>query len=192
LPNYSAGYACSATSNLNFNPASQNHQGPKTALNWVKYASYASFETNAVWSTYLDKIMEGGMRTFMSILTATVVATAAFAQDQDIETVIGEQLQAFNERDVQDAWQYASPMIQGLFGTPDNFGNMVRNGYPMVWTNREVEFLDLGDVNGVLTQRVLIRDLDGVAYILEYAMVETAEGWRINGVQVLPAPDVAA
>lgn len=132
------------------------------------------------------------MRYFIGILIATLLSTAAIAQDQTIEDVIGEQLQAFNDRDVQDAWQYASPMIQGMFGTPDNFGNMVRNGYPMVWTNREVEFLDLGEVNGVLTQRVLIRDGDGIAFILAYAMIETADGWRINGVQVLPAPDVAA
>lgn len=132
------------------------------------------------------------MRYLFGFLTAAFMATTAIAQDQGIEDVIGEQLQAFNDRDVQDAWQYASPMIQGMFGTPDNFGNMVRNGYPMVWTNRDIEFLELGEVNGVLTQRVLIRDGEGVAYILEYAMIETADGWRINGVQVLPAPDVAA
>lgn len=132
------------------------------------------------------------MRYVMGILSAMFLAGAAFAQDQGIEDVIGEQLQAFNDRDIEDAWQYASPMIQGLFQTPDNFGNMVRNGYPMVWTNRDVEFLELGEINGVLTQRVLIRDGEGVAYILEYAMIQTADGWRINGVQVLPAPDVAA
>ena len=132
------------------------------------------------------------MRYFIGLLVAIFLSTAAVAQEQSIEDVIGEQLQAFNERDVNDAWQYASPMIQGMFGTPDNFGNMVRNGYPMVWSNRDVEFLDLGEVEGVLTQRVLIRDGDGVAYILEYAMIETADGWKINGVQVLPAPDVAA
>jgi len=132
------------------------------------------------------------MRNFIGILLATFLSNAAAAQDQNIEDVIEGQLQAFNDRDVSDAWQYASPMIQGMFGTPDNFGNMVRNGYPMVWTNRDVEFLDLGEINGVLTQRVLIRDGEGVAYILAYAMIETAQGWRINGVQVLPAPDVAA
>lgn len=132
------------------------------------------------------------MRNFIGILLATFLSNAAAAQDQNIEDVIEGQLQAFNDRDVSDAWQYASPMIQGMFGTPDNFGNMVRNGYPMVWTNRDVEFLDLGEINGVLTQRVLIRDGEGVAYILAYAMVKTADGWRINGVQVLPAPDVAA
>jgi len=32
----------------------------------------------------------------------------------------------------------------------------------------------------------------GVVHILEYAMIQTADGWRIAGVQLLPAPDVGA
>jgi hypothetical protein len=27
-------------------------------------------------------------------------------------------------------------------------------------------------------------------YILDYQMIETPEGWQINGVQVIPAPQV--
>ncbi|SEV92319.1 protein of unknown function [Cognatiyoonia koreensis] len=131
---------------------------------------------------------------FLAIFAAIWVwVMPAIAQDnRAIEDVIGSQLQAFNDRDVQGAWQFASPMIQGLFQTPDNFGMMVENGYPMVWTNKDVEFLELGEVNGILIQRVLIRDSAGAAFVLEYAMIETEAGWRINGVQVLPAPDVAA
>lgn len=133
------------------------------------------------------------MRIFAIFVALWMWAIPVIAQDdRAIEGVISQQLEAFNARDVDDAWQYASPMIQGLFGTPGNFGMMVENGYPMVWTNNDVQFLELGDINGVLTQRVLIRDESGVAYILEYAMIETPEGWRINGVRVLPAPDLAA
>lgn len=118
---------------------------------------------------------------------------AAMAQDSNaIEGVIESQLEAFNAREVDDAWQYASPMIQRLFGNPRNFGAMVEQGYPMVWTNSVTQFLDLRDVGGVILQRVLIRDASGVPHILEYAMVETAQGWRIDGVAVLPAPDVGA
>lgn len=132
------------------------------------------------------------MRFFMGFLAAIFLASAAIAQDQDIEDVIAEQLQAFNDRNVEDAWQYASPMIQGIFRNSQNFGAMVENGYPMVWTNRDVEFLERREENGQQVQRVLVRDADGAAHILEYAMIETPDGWRINGVQLLPAPDVAA
>lgn len=127
------------------------------------------------------------------VLAAAMLAGGAVAQDAAaIEDVIGNQLQAFNDRDVDEAFTYASPMIKGLFGTPQNFGMMVQNGYPMVWTNSNVEFLDLREVGGRLFQRVLIRDAGGMRHILEYQMIETGEGWQINGVSILPAPDVGA
>ena len=37
-----------------------------------------------------------------------------------------------------------------------------------------------------------IDDAEGRGWVLDYEMIELPEGWRINGVQVLPAPDVAA
>ena len=122
-----------------------------------------------------------------------MTATAVFAQDADaIEDVIGSQLQAFNNRDISEAWQYASPNIKRLFGNPGNFARMVQQGYPMVWDNADVRFLELRDLRGTLWQKVMVRDAQGGLHILDYQMVETAEGWQINGVQLLPAPDVGA
>ncbi len=114
----------------------------------------------------------------------------ASAQEASIEDVITNQLQAFNDRDVQEAWQYASPMIQGMFRTPENFGNMVRNGYPMVWDNSDVRFLEQEEFESRTRQEVLIKGPDGAFYILDYQMIETSQGWQINGVQVIPAPEV--
>ena len=127
------------------------------------------------------------------ILGFWLLATSVFAQDNTaIENVIGGQLEAFNARDVDEAWTYASPNIKRLFGSSVNFGTMVQQGYPMVWDNAEVRFLDLRDVRGNLWQKVMVRDAQGGLHILDYQMVETAEGWQINGVQLLAAPDVGA
>jgi len=127
------------------------------------------------------------------ILGLWLSATSLVAQDNAaIEGVIGDQLQAFNDRDVTTAWSYASPNIKRLFGSEGNFGAMVRQAYPMVWDNADVRFLDLRDVGGFIWQRVMIRDAQGVLHMLEYQMVQTADGWQINGVQLLPAPDVGA
>ncbi len=132
-------------------------------------------------------------RIFAFVLGLWIAATAVVAQDADaIEGVIGSQLQAFNDRDVDGAWQYASPNIQRLFGNPGNFGMMVQRGYPMVWDNAEVRFLELRDVAGNLWQKVMVRDAQGGLHVLDYQMVETANGWQINGVQLLPSPDVGA
>lgn len=114
----------------------------------------------------------------------------ALAQDNTIENVITDQLQAFNDRDSAAAWEHASPMIQGMFGTPENFVRMVQNGYPMVWDNSDVRFLDRDELNNVTRQEVQIQGPDGLFYILDYQMIETPDGWLINGVQVIPAPEV--
>ncbi|MDF2232770.1 DUF4864 domain-containing protein [Albimonas sp. CAU 1670] len=61
----------------------------------------------------------------------------------EIRGVIERQLEAFLAGDVDAAWGYASPGIQGLFGSVENFGRMVREGYPMVWRPAEWRFLEL-------------------------------------------------
>lgn len=129
-------------------------------------------------------------RTIGLWIAAALWAGSAQAQDSTIEDVITGQLQAFVDRDVQEAWQFASPMIKGMFGTPDNFGMMVRNGYPMVWDNSDVRFLDQEPIGNAMRQEVQIQGPDGLFYILDYQMIETPDGWQINGVQVIPAPEV--
>ncbi|SLN46488.1 DUF4864 domain-containing protein [Pseudooctadecabacter jejudonensis] len=132
------------------------------------------------------------MKSWILAAGLAVTPLVAYAQETSIEGVITQQLQAFNDRDVAGAWQYASPLIKGIFGTPDNFGNMVRNGYPMVWDNSDVRFLDRTDMGQVTRQEVQIQGPDGLFYILDYQMVETTDGWQINGVQVIPAPDIVS
>lgn len=131
------------------------------------------------------------MKWFGSTAVALILwAGSANAQDASIEDVITNQLQAFNDRDVAQAWQYASPMIQGIFQTPENFGLMVENGYPMVWDNSDVRFLDREDGSARTRQEVQIQGPQGLFYILDYQLIETPDGWLIDGVQVVPAPDI--
>ena len=131
-------------------------------------------------------------RVFAAILGLWLAATAAFAQDAAIEDVIGRQLEAFNARDIDGAWQFASPNIKRLFQNPGNFGMMVQQGYPMVWDNADVRFLELREIGGFLWQKVMLQDANGGLHILDYQMIETSQGWQINGVQLLPAPEVGA
>ena len=133
------------------------------------------------------------MKTVLAATGLALWAGMAGAQDAGaIEDTIGAQLEAFNDRDIAEAWGFASPMIQGMFGNPGNFGRMVQNGYPMVWDNSAVEFRDLEGGPEIWTQDVYLRGPDGAGYVAEYDMIETDEGWKINGVRILPAPDVSA
>lgn len=128
----------------------------------------------------------------LTIAPLLAVAQEVLAPNPDIEATIGSQFDAFLARDVGEAWTYASPNIQRLFGNADNFGRMVQQGYPMVWSPAEVNFIDLQSLGGIIVQRVEVIDAQGTAHYLGYQMVETPEGWRINGVQFLRAPQFGA
>ncbi len=130
-----------------------------------------------------------------AVLAMTAATTPLLAQQEGktgIERTIRGQIDAFLADDFAKAFTFASPLIQGMFGNPDNFGMMVRQGYPMVWRPSDVRFLDLRESGGRQYQRVQILDQLGVPYIAEYEMIETAEGWQINGVRIERAPEVGA
>jgi len=125
-----------------------------------------------------------------AVLLATCLALPATAQEGPIQGTIQSQIEAFQADDFARAFTFASPTIKQMFGTPENFGAMVRNGYPMVYRPAEVQMMDLREVAGSLWQRVRITDQAGAGWYLDYMMVETPDGWQINAVQILPAPDV--
>ncbi|HEY9039880.1 MAG TPA: DUF4864 domain-containing protein [Roseovarius sp.] len=123
------------------------------------------------------------------ILMACVMAGLAFApmaraQEEPIRAVISAQIEAFVADDFDTAFTYASPTIQRIFGSAQNFGAMVKSGYPMVWRPGEVKFLALEQRGGLLWQDVLVRDAQGALHILEYQMQRDGAGWKINGVKI--------
>jgi hypothetical protein len=69
---------------------------------------------------------------------------------------------------------------------------MVRNGYPMVHRPAEVRMLEQRQVAGATVQRVLITDAQGRGHVLDYQMVETPDGWQINGVTLVPSGGLGA
>ncbi|MEQ6204578.1 DUF4864 domain-containing protein [Sulfitobacter sp. HNIBRBA2951] len=128
------------------------------------------------------------------LLAAVIVAAgafSAFAQDADIRATINQQFEAFKADDFATAFTFASPNLQRLFQSPQNFGRMVTQGYPMVWRPAAIDYLELREEGGTYFQRIQIADAKGAFHYLEYRMLETTDGWRINGVQVLDAPGAA-
>lgn len=132
------------------------------------------------------------MRRWIFAIFLAALAGMAQAQSDTIEATIQRQIEAFRADDFATAFGYASPSIRGIFETPENFGAMVRGSYPMVWRPETVEFGALREVAGRLWQRVILRDAEGRLHALDYQMIETEGGWRINGVQLLQAPGVGA
>ena len=123
-------------------------------------------------------------------LALALLALPAVAQEVPIQDTIRAQIEAFKADDFARAFTFASPTLHQMFGTPDNFGRMVRDGYPMVWHPAQVDMMDLSTVGGALWQRVRVTDLKGQSYLLDYQMVQGPDGWLINAVQMQKANDV--
>jgi hypothetical protein len=128
----------------------------------------------------------------LSLTVALGLSGAARADEAALRAVISSQIEAFLAEDVDRAYSFASPFIQRKFGTPETFGTMVREGYPMVWRPSDVTFLDAEVIAGRLWQSVMLRGPAGKSWIVDYEMIELDDGWKINGVQVREAPEVTA
>ena len=134
-------------------------------------------------------------RNVYALLLAATLAMPAFAQDSrntGIQKTITDQIDALRADDFARAFSFASPTIKALFLTPENFGAMVQNGYPMVADPSAVRMLGLRDVAGGLWQRVMVTDREGRTFMLDYQMVEAPDGWQINAVHLLPEAGVGA
>ncbi len=131
-------------------------------------------------------------RSLLALTMMLGLSLPVAAQEEPIQNAIQSQLDAFIKDDFATAFTFASPMIKGMFGTAENFGMMVSQGYPMVHRPSAVKMLELRTVAGNLWQRVMITDVEGRTHLLDYMMVETPDGWQINAVQLLPSPDVGA
>ena len=100
------------------------------------------------------------LKVILSVVLLAAAGAAARAEDPAaaIRQVISEQIEAFEADDFETAFSFASPGIREMFGTPGRFGEMVREGYPMVWRPGEVRFSDLAERDGRTVQRVLVTD----------------------------------
>ncbi len=127
-----------------------------------------------------------------ALLFAGLMAGPLAAQDGPPKQTIQKQITAFESGDLAQAFEYASPMIQGMFPSAEAFGQMVRSGYPMVLNPDAVTYLEDKSVGIARLQTVMIRDGQGALHFLEYQMVKIDGEWRINGVRFLPPPGAGA
>ena len=123
----------------------------------------------------------------------TPALAADTVPDEEIRATINSQLDAFQRDDWAEAFTYASPVLQQIFGTPDRFRNMVLGGYQAVYRPRQVSFRDLVTTGPRPVQMVFFIGPDGLAYLAAYEMEQQADGsWRIAGVQMMRAAAEAA
>ena len=111
------------------------------------------------------------------------------ADSQAIREIIQRQVDAFQRDDGAAAFGYASPDIQRMFGAPEIFMDMVRQGYRPVYRPRVFEFAEIVLLNGQPTQKVRVIGPDGRPVNAFYPMMQLPDGtWRVDGCY-LQAPE---
>jgi hypothetical protein len=130
-----------------------------------------------------------GLLVGLTVLAVQAQPAVSDADRTAIRAIIQSQVEAFRRDDGEAAFGYASPDIRRLFGTPDIFMDMVRQGYQPVYRPRVFDFREIVDLHGQVTQKVHVVGPDGRPVTAFYPMTQLPDGtWRINGCY-LQAPD---
>ena len=118
-------------------------------------------------------------------LLATAQGSIAPDDARAVREVIEAQLDAFRKDDGARAFSLATPGIRDKFGSPENFMDMVRSSYAVVYRPQSVAFDTPVVVDGDIVQPVRMTDAEGRAWIALYPMQRQPDGsWRTNGCQL--------
>ena len=120
--------------------------------------------------------------------TSSAAADVSEADAKSVRAVIQAQLDALAVDDAKAAFALAAPNLREMFGTPDDFIDMVRTSYPVVYRPVSVAFLKPERVDDALFQGVHLTDADGNLWLAMFRMVRQRDkSWRIAGCQVVHA-----
>jgi hypothetical protein len=133
-------------------------------------------------------------RLLLTLCTLLLAAAALRAAAQSavspedaraVREVIEAQLDAFRSDDAERAFSLATPGIRATFGSPENFMDMVRSSYAVVYRPKSVAFEAPVLVDGQIVQPVRMTDAEGRIWLAIYPMQRQADGsWRTNGCQL--------
>ena len=125
---------------------------------------------------------------FLVLLLFVVHSKAAVFADEGgtvmeaVRYTISSQIDAFKQNDVKKAYTFAAPNIQAQFPSPDIFGLMVRNGYPIIWKPKSYKFTTFKDLGNRCIQRVLFQSYNGSLESYDYILEKNGSVWKIAGV----------
>ena len=130
---------------------------------------------------------------FIIILCTTLfvhsLSKAENILEQDLfetEIIIKNQLQAFINKDAEEAFSYAAPMIKLRFDNPDNFMNMVKNYYEPVYNPKQYYFINAKYFEGSVYHQLQIVSQSNLSYLATYSLIKDNDEWKISGCSVYP------
>jgi len=109
---------------------------------------------------------------------------------------ISAQLKAFNQENWKEAVKYQSDTLKGNFPTPEAFGAMIKQVYPVFVQPKKVEFGSAVSASGHVQIQVRLTGEDDSVTRAIYMMAKEKGNYRIEGVaggEATPAdPNAAA
>ena len=124
-----------------------------------------------------------------------LVTPNAFANDPapaDIQSVVADQLSAFERDDAAGAWKLAAPEVQAKFVSPSNFIGVVKAKYGPIARHRSVDFgpaARKGDEVGVVV--TLVSNDNEVWSALFLLSRQQDGGWKTTGCLLAKAPQTS-
>lgn len=104
----------------------------------------------------------------------------------EIQSVITDQLKAFNADDGSRAYGHAADIIKQIFPSQDIFMEMVRTGYPPVYRAKEWSFAEPTPLENGYSQIVELTDQQGRQWNALYTLERDSAGnWKITGCRIL-------
>jgi Domain of unknown function (DUF4864) len=118
--------------------------------------------------------------------------TISDSDKQAFRQIVTGQLEAMKSNDDVTAYNYAAPIIKGIFPTPEIFMAMVKRGYPPVYQNNGYKLgAVLPDGLGRPAVHVVISAIDGKRYEAVYSMQRQPDGsWKIAACALTELPGV--
>ena len=123
----------------------------------------------------------------LMVATVSTFIPRAYADAaSEIQSVISDQLKAFNEDDTQRAYGHAADVIKQIFPSSQIFMEMVKTGYPPVYRAKEWSFVDPTPLENGYSQIVRLTDQQGRQWSAIYTLERDKTGeWKITGCRLL-------
>ena len=107
--------------------------------------------------------------------------------ESQTQSVIRDQISAFQSRDYERAFSHAAPTIKQIFKTKENFIRMVKTGYMPLYDPDAYIFGRNFNLDGTIHQEVIATDEKGKQWQAVYTLKKQPDGsWKITGVKMEP------
>ena len=102
------------------------------------------------------------------------------------QDIIESQIQAFQNKNAELAYSFASPMIKLRFNNPQEFMSMVKSFYEPVYNPKQYYFINSKYFEGSIYHQLQIISQSNMSYLATYSLIKDENEWKISGCSVKP------